>query len=82
MRPVDKEGLAEWQPAPEITAGARELKYVVRAYDAKGRFDETEAKPLWLVHQASPEAADAAELLAAYGESGLARHAIPLQGGR
>src|SRR5713226_7606841 len=42
---VDDAGLAEWQPTPEILAGtARELKYVLRAYDSKGNFDETDAR--------------------------------------
>jgi flagellar motor protein MotB len=54
---VDDRGLAEWQPAAETLAGpARELKYVLRAYDAKGNFDETEARPLWLYGEPSPEA--------------------------
>ena len=54
---VDDAGLAEWQPAAETLAGpARELKYVLRAYDAKGNFDETEAHPLWLRGEPSPEA--------------------------
>jgi len=45
--PVDEAGLAEWQPAVKILASpARELKYVLRAYDAKGNFDETGARPL------------------------------------
>jgi hypothetical protein len=100
---VDDAGLAEWQPAAERLAGpARELKYVLRAYDSKGNFDETDAQPLWLYHEATPEevvareggesAGDAEganggaeppprELLAAYGESDLARHNIPLGSG-
>jgi flagellar motor protein MotB len=100
---VDDAGLAEWQPAAERLAGpARELKYVLRAYDSKGNFDETDAQPLWLYHEATPEkiaardggeatadtevgnpatAMPPRELLAAYGESGLARHHIPLGSG-
>src|SRR5215471_2958185 len=40
--PVDDSGLAEWQPATEILKGpARELKYLLRAYDPKGNYDET-----------------------------------------
>ena len=43
---VDDAGLAEWQPAAETLAGpARELKYLLRAYDSKGNFDETGARP-------------------------------------
>jgi flagellar motor protein MotB len=100
---VDDAGLAEWQPAAErLTGPARELKFVLRAYDSQGNFDETEAQPLWLYREAMPEkiptraegdaAADAEgeavatmipprELLAAYGESDLARHNIPLGSG-
>jgi len=103
--PVDETGLAEWQPPAESLPGpVRELKFVLRAYDAKGHFDETEAHQLWLVREPSPEAvvtsggqkpaegaegaapaaapaAPPSELLAAYGESDLARHRIPMDGG-
>ncbi len=83
--PIDKKGLAEWQPAAERLPGpVRELKFVLRAYDAKGHFDETSPHQLWLIRESSPEAPAAAppsELLAAYGESDLARHQIPLDGG-
>ena len=129
---VDAEGSAEWRPlaGPEPV---RELKYVLRSYDAEGRYDETEAQPLWVYRDAMPEgiwpatppevppapvvpaaadrsssappteaapATDAApateaplaaetpsgaapppELLAAYGESDLMHHRIPLEGG-
>jgi hypothetical protein len=84
---VDDAGLAEWQPPAETLADpVRELKYALRAYDAKGNFDETDARPLWLYREPSPEVATSdaeppRELLAAYGESGLARHQIPLEGG-
>ena len=88
---VDTAGLAEWQPAAEALAGSeRELKYVLRAYDSKGNFDETEPQPLRLYREASPDAAGAAgaagaepprELLASYGESDLARQQIPVGGG-
>ncbi|HUG03682.1 MAG TPA: OmpA family protein [Steroidobacteraceae bacterium] len=100
---LDDAGLAEWQPAAERLAGPLgELKFVLRAYDPKGNFDETEAQPLWLNRETIPvitedrtavEAAAAdereelvagkppRELLAAYGESDLARHYIPLGSG-
>jgi hypothetical protein len=90
---VDDAGLAEWQPAAGSLADpTRELKYVLRAYDSKGHFDETDARPLWLYHEPSPEqvaasegaaavAAPPRELLAVYGESDLARQQIPLDGG-
>ena len=86
--PVDDTGLAAWQPAAEILAGpARELKYLLRAYDAKGNFDETDARPLWLYHEASPgklvksDKPSPQALLAAYGENDLARQQIPLGSG-
>jgi flagellar motor protein MotB len=88
---VEEGSRAEWQPAAEILPGpVRELKFVLRAYDAKGHFDETEAHPLWLTRERSPEAgtsesaaaAPSPELLAAYGESDLERHQIPLDGGK
>jgi flagellar motor protein MotB len=87
---VDDAGLAEWQPDAEILAGPeRELKYVLRAYSSKGNFDETESRPLWLYREPSPDkvvtsadvTAPPRELLAAYGESSLARHHIRLEGG-
>jgi flagellar motor protein MotB len=86
--PVDDMDLAAWQPADEILAGpARELKYLLRAYDSKGNFDETDARPLWLYHEASPrkfvksDKPSTQALLAAYGENDLARQQIPLGSG-
>ncbi|MEN8377083.1 MAG: flagellar motor protein MotB, partial [Gemmatimonadota bacterium] len=99
---VDDAGLAEWQPAAESPGGpVRELKYLLRAYDSKGNFDETDARPLWLYREpsagevvtpglrqsaddaeaAAAVAAPPRELLAAYGESDLAHHQIPVDGG-
>jgi len=85
---IDNIGLAEWQPSPETLSGpARELKYLLRVYDYKGNFDETDTHPLWLYPEESPGEAttpDATlqhELLAAYGESDLAHHRISLDGG-
>lgn len=85
---IDDTGLAEWLPAAGILAGPdRELEYLLRAYDPGGNFDETGASPLWLYHESSsgqgatPEGAPPRELLAAYGESDLARHRIPLANG-
>src|SRR6059036_3907183 len=55
--PIDEKGLAEWQPALEKLPGpVRELKFVLRAYDAKGHFDETAPHQLWLIRESSPEA--------------------------
>ena len=86
--PVDETGVAEWQPAPQILAGpARQLKYLLRAYDQKDHFDETDARPLWLYHEASPgnlvksDAPSTQALLAAYGKNDLARQGITLGSG-
>src|SRR6185437_5657677 len=87
--PVDDVGLAEWQPSVKVLESpARELKYLLRAYDSKGNFDETDSRPLWLYHGKAPANAvttsdrkPAQELLAAYGENDLARHHIPLGSG-
>ena len=47
---VGWDGLAEWRPAAaQVTPPRRELQFVLRAYDADGRFDETAPQPLWLV---------------------------------
>jgi flagellar motor protein MotB len=85
---VDDAGLAEWHPTAEMLAGpARELKYLLRAYDSKGNFDETGARPLRLYREPSPggavtsEGPSTRELLAAYGENDLARQQIPLGNG-
>jgi flagellar motor protein MotB len=85
---IDDAGLAEWQPAPEPPGGpARELRYLLRVYDSKGNYDETDARPLWLYRESSPGESvksgtqSPRELLAAYGESDLARHKITLDGG-
>src|SRR5438034_1258336 len=85
---VDDAGLAEWHPTAEILAGpARELKYLLRAYDSKGNFDETDARPLRLYREPSPgnvavsDRPSASELLAAYVEHDLKRQQIPLGSG-
>ncbi|HET9307404.1 MAG TPA: OmpA family protein [Candidatus Sulfotelmatobacter sp.] len=86
--PVDDTGLADWQPAIKVLAGpARELKYLLRAYDAKGNFDETDSRPLWLYREsasgkvANSDKPSSQALLAAYGENDLARQNIPLGSG-
>ena len=54
--PIGEAGLAEWQPAEgTVTGPARELKYLLRAYDAKGHFDETDPRPLWLYREPAQE---------------------------
>ncbi|HVH88600.1 MAG TPA: OmpA family protein [Terriglobales bacterium] len=85
---VDDTGFAEWQPATRtLASGARELKYLLRAYDSKGNFDETDARPLWLYRERLPldlvtsDGTWQHELLAAYGQNQLVRHHIPLGSG-
>src|SRR5437899_8939997 len=88
MVAVDDAGLAEWNPTAETLAGpARELKYVLRAYDSNGNFDETEARPLRVYREPSlggmvtSDEQSKRALLAAYGENDLARQQIPLGSG-
>ena len=82
---VDADGMAQWQPGlSSFKAPVLKLKYLLRVYDKQGLFDETLPQPLWVVDQldASPEVADPEqELLAGYGESRIALHNIPLNGG-
>jgi uncharacterized repeat protein (TIGR01451 family) len=48
---VAPNGTARWQPGTEaFEAPVRKLKFVLRAYDESGRFDETAPQVLWLVH--------------------------------
>jgi len=82
---MDTDGMAQWQPDfKSFSAPVRKLKYLVRVYDTKGRFDETTPQPLWVADQVDPSVADAdpdEKLLAAYGESRIAKRNIPLHGG-
>jgi flagellar motor protein MotB len=83
--PTNGEGMAEWQASFEsFSAPVRELKYLVRVYDANGNFDETTPQPLWVIDQIDPSAAKAdpdKELLAGYGGSRISQRNIPLNGG-
>jgi hypothetical protein len=89
--PVDAAGFAEWEPtAEQTTAPARELQYVLRAYDKSGNFDETNPQPLWLVLDNGTRTdmppqdtlgEPAKELLASYGASALTVRNIPLSSG-
>jgi flagellar motor protein MotB len=83
--PLSRQGTAEWQAQFDVhPAPRRELKYVLRVYDAAGHFDETAPQPLWLVEQraeTSFEVEPDAELLTGYGENRLAVQNIPLRGG-
>ncbi|MDP6981018.1 MAG: OmpA family protein [Myxococcota bacterium] len=48
--PIEQAGVAEWQPeASPFASPKRELAFVLRAYDAEGRFDETAPQTLWIV---------------------------------
>jgi uncharacterized repeat protein (TIGR01451 family) len=92
---VDEGGAAHWQPdAGLVSTLVRELTFVLRAYDAEGRFDETAPQVLWLVPARAgvqdpgeagvqrpgvlPTAPD--PLLAGYGETGALHRSIPLSG--
>jgi len=46
---VGSNGMAHWRADPP--ARSRGLKYVLRAYDNEGRFDETAPQPLWLAYE-------------------------------
>jgi flagellar motor protein MotB len=92
--PIDPTGFAEWEPtAEQTTAPMREFRYVLRAYDQNGNFDETNPQPLWMVldnsmrmdmqPQDGPNQPTdpPTELLASYGTSGLTMRNIPLSSG-
>lgn len=83
--PMNGEGMAEWRADfKSFSAPARELKYLVRVYDANGNFDETTPQPLWVIDQIDPAVAKAdpgKELLAGYGGSRISQRNIPLSGG-
>jgi uncharacterized repeat protein (TIGR01451 family) len=78
VAPIDAQGFASFTPDPAALPAPKTpnepLAFVLRAYDEKGRFDETAPQSLWLAPGGSvaPLAdADAAdpELLAGYGEA-------------
>lgn len=71
---------AEWR-TPRSSAA---LQYVLRVYDAEGRFDETTPKQLKLLDAQRPSAdrdQAARERLIGYGENHRALHGIPVSGG-
>jgi flagellar motor protein MotB len=50
--PVDPNGIAEWRPdVRDVPATGLELKYVLRAKGDGGRFDDTNAQPLWILRE-------------------------------
>lgn len=87
---IDSNGFAQWQPtSDQVEAPLHELKYVLRAYDKSGNFDETTPQSLWLVYDQEEPAAPETDkskpsdeaLLAGYGESALAVSNIRLGSG-
>ena len=58
---IDPNGSAEWQPsARQLSAAGQELQYLVRAYGKDRKFDDTKPLSLWMVHDGSRAANDAA----------------------
>lgn len=87
---IDSNGFAQWQlTSDQVEAPLHELKYVLRAYDKSGNFDETTPQSLWLVYDQEEPAAPETDksnpsdeaLLAGYGESALAVSNIRLGSG-
>ena len=79
--PIDQQGRVEWLPN---ASSPRNLQYVLRVYDAEGRFDETAAKALRIDHRAKPlqnRGNGPREELIGYGENSLQIHNIPVHGG-
>ena len=92
--PVDELGNAVWHARyADFEGPTQKIKYLLRVYDSKGNYDETEALPLWLLEdlheKTEEEKAEAIEnpvdmekeLLVGYGGSHLHRQTIPLSGG-
>lgn len=70
---------ANWRPAvkPEVP-----LQYVLRVYDAEGRFDETQPKPLEFISEDIQKADHAtSHTLRGYGFDGTRVRNIPVDGG-
>jgi flagellar motor protein MotB len=84
--PLNEDLYTEWWWIPEVKpfeGPVKELRYVLRVYDAQGSFDETEPKPLWVVNSlsSSGELLDpAAEQKVIYGETHLAKNNISFAG--
>jgi len=81
---IDDDGVATWKPSIARFKGpVYELAYVLRVYGAEGNFDETSAKPLWVVRGTGAESAASKNsgLLSAYGENGLIKRNIGLGSG-
>ena len=79
---VDASGRAVWvMPPAAETGGLDDFVYVLRAYDAQGRFDET--RPLSLARRSALATAPEAEEGAApgYSDDNTAFRNIPVEGG-
>ncbi len=81
--PIGWSGASRWT-VPANTAGDQ-VFYLLRVYDAQGRFDETSLKQLNLLARAMPANEDQDKLererLTGYGENSLALRNIPVAGG-
>ncbi|MBB3059624.1 OmpA family protein [Microbulbifer rhizosphaerae] len=81
---LDVNGRGEWEAElEEFRAPLKKLQYLLRVYDEKGRYDETEPQTLWLVDRLDAPLEDTdveRELLVGYGENRLAHRNIPLDG--
>ncbi len=90
---IGTDGVAAWEPnVAQFKAPVYELAYVLRAYDAQGKFDETRPQPLWVVFDTPEDVTPGddvdggdidsdPELFAAYGQNGLGMHNIGLSSG-
>ncbi|MBN2428042.1 MAG: OmpA family protein [Deltaproteobacteria bacterium] len=82
---LDADGRAQWRAEfAKFSAPLKRLKYLVRVYDRKGRFDETKPQPLWVTDTIDTETAGHdvdQKLLAGYGENRISLSNIPLSGG-
>lgn len=81
---LDQNGEGSWDAAfDSFQAPLKKLKYVLRVYDWKQRFDETRPQTLWLVDNFEPQLQETTtekELLVGYGENRLAEKNIPVSG--
>ncbi len=82
---LDANGRAQWRADfKEFSAPLKRLKYLVRVYDRKGRFDETKSQPLWVTDSVDADTAGhdvERALLGNYGKNRIAMSNIPLSGG-
>jgi len=79
--PTRWDGLVTWMPPRDAP---QEMVFVLRVYDAKGRFDETAAKPLRLLDKARPQndlEPPERERLVGWGQDSRALANIPVFGG-